>query len=232
VKKAKKEGQWRNEDELRAYAEGMVGRMEKETWKNLPIGKTGGGSGSGAGGGDSKIRLSAERTSPELGVDSDKVAVKIFGTTSGAPSIMRPLYFNHTGSVRRKEGKVVGSVSAIPVSFEMGSGGELILNAKQTKEPSADKSSAGGNKDSDSETPMTEKAFNELPSVTFRGEAVNPALEAIATDRGLRTPAGLADVDAARKLVIDGIREREAAAPKKKTAGPVKPLAKGSLDDI
>lgn len=47
VKKAKKEGQWRNEDELRQYAEGMVGTMNKETWKELRAPKSSSG-GSGA----------------------------------------------------------------------------------------------------------------------------------------------------------------------------------------
>lgn len=229
VRQAKKQGPWRNEGELRQYVESMVGRMEKEEWKALPIGKSGGGSKGGAGGGDSKIRLSAERT--KEGTDDGDVEVKIFGETSGSPVTMKPLYFNTRSAVRRKEGEVVSEtrnnrVSAIPIGFKLDSGGNLILTAKQTKEPGTSTKSGDSNRDADSAEPMTQKQLDELPSITIRGDAVNPALEAIAHDKGLFTPAGLADVDAARQIVLAGIRER-GGAPKK-----AKPLAKGSLDDI
>lgn len=220
VRQAKKDGPWRNEGELRQYVESMVGRADKETWKPLPVGKSGGGSKGGASGGDSKIRLSAERT--KEGGGTEEVAVKIFGTTSGSPSIMRPLYFNKVTGVRRKDGEIVGEtrndrVSAIPVSFKLDKDGGLILDAKQTKEPGTS-ATGGDDRDADSEAPMTEKQFNELPNVTFRGDAINPALEAIAHDKGLFTPAGLADVDAAKEIVMAGIRERSGTQPKKAAA--------------
>lgn len=222
TKQAMKDGPWRNEADVKEFAESMVGRMDKETWKALPIGKSGGGSKGGAGGADSKIRLSAERAS------DGAVEMKIFGTTSGAPSIMRPLYFTESTPVAGRSGSGVAKnrMSAIPVSFAVDKNGDLILKAKRTKEPGTGSSNDEADTDADSAQPMTQKDFEELPSMTFRGDAVNPALEAIATDKGWKTPSGFPDVDAAREWVMTGIRER-GGAPKK-----AKPLAKGSLDDI
>lgn len=224
TKQAMKDGPWRNEGDVRDFAESMVGRMSKEEWKELHVGKSGGGSGSNTTekGYQAKYNYGPTNVSPPEHYKHVSGASPAAALRTAVDQVVLADVTSDKGKFSAPRQFADGTYMH-PVSIFEDADGKRFIYGKKGRPPGTT-SPKSEKRDSDAdflesgdEHPTT-KEFNQLEDAVLPYEGNEGYVESYFPQLTNERITG---------IIAEGRKKRGGAQPKK-----AKPLAKGSLDDI